>query len=195
MLLIAQLGIPVALTALSIFVWRARPKAAVKRSFARYTALMACWAFGVAGVYGGGYLEISARFAFARASLMPWAFLTFAQAYPASTSKLLLQIDRATLVVGVLFACLSLAGHILIYDIELLPSGLTRKSGPLYPAFAVYFVITWMASFGILARKWLKASLPDRAQLNYLGIALAVSGAGGISANLLVPWFTGRSTY
>src|SRR5213076_1856584 len=35
----------------------------------------------------------------------------------------------------------------------------------------------------------------SRAQLQYLGAGIILSGVGGISANLLVPLLTGRSTY
>src|SRR5206468_515673 len=63
------------------------------------------------------------------------------------------------------------------------------------PLFSAYFLATWIAAIAVFVSKWLNARGTSRAQLQYLGAGIIFSGVGGISANLLVPLLTGRSTY
>ena len=75
------------------------------------------------------------------------------------------------------------------------PTGLTRQTGPLYVVFATYFLVTWIAAIVLFGLKWRVSRGIARAQLQYLGAGILLSGVGGISANLLIPLVTGRSTY
>jgi signal transduction histidine kinase len=72
---------------------------------------------------------------------------------------------------------------------------LTRQTGPLYIVFFFYFLITWIGAIAVFAVKWWGARGIARAQLQYLGAGIILSGVGGISANLVLPMATGRSTY
>jgi len=90
---------------------------------------------------------------------------------------------------------LALATSLVVYDNTLTPEGLTRKSGPLYPIFAFYFIVAWLAALGVFIDKWRRARGLARAQLQYLGAGILIAAGGGIGINLLLPLFTGRSTH
>lgn len=192
---IALLGICGLLSALAVFVWRARPDSAINKWFAAYTVLMSAWIFGIAGVNSGSHLEAWGRFTFASASLIPAAFLAFTRCYPTQTSWPSSLVLKITFLTGGAFALLSLTTPLLVYDVSLTDEGLSRKTGPLYVAFSVYFLVVWVAALGVFITKWRHSRGLARAQLQYLGAGLIVSGAGGIGTNLLIPFLTGRSTY
>ena len=192
---IALLGICGVLSALAVFVWRARPESGINKWFAAYTVLMGAWIFGIAGVHSGHHLEAWGRFTFASASLIPASFLAFTRCYPTQTLWPSPVVLKSTFVIGAAFAALSLATPLLVYDVSLTDEGLSRKTGPLYVAFSVYFLVVWVAALGVFITKWRHSRGLARAQLQYLGAGLIVSGAGGIGANLLIPVLTGRSTY
>jgi signal transduction histidine kinase len=182
------------LCGLAIFVWRARPDSRINRSFAIYTVTMAAWVFGIAGLHGGQYLEMWGRFAFACAGTMPAAFLAFTQCYPTPSRWPPAWLLRLTLALGVAFSILSLTTPLVVYDVDLTPDGLTRKTGALYPAYATYFLIVWTSALGVFIAKWRRASGLARAQLQYLGAGVVLPVAGGIATNLVLPLLTGRST-
>jgi len=92
-------------------------------------------------------------------------------------------------------AVLTLCTPLMVYDTIMTSAGLTRQTGPLYTLFFVYFLVTWVAAIVVFASKWRVSRGLARAQLQYLGTGIILSGVGGISANLLLPMATGRSTY
>jgi len=92
-------------------------------------------------------------------------------------------------------AALALSTPLLVYGTTLTSAGLTRQTGPLYIVFFFYFLITFVAAIVVFAVKWWGARGIARAQLQYLGAGIILSGVGGISANLVLPMATGRSTY
>ena len=90
---------------------------------------------------------------------------------------------------------LALTTDLIVYGSVIGPTGLSRKTGPLYPAFAVYFITTWCIGLGIFIKKWRSSRGLARAQFHYLGAGLIGGFVGGMSANLLFPLMTGKSTY
>jgi signal transduction histidine kinase len=180
---------------LAVFVWRARPEAAINRWFAAQTLLLASWILGVSGLQSGEHLDAWGRFTFASASLIPVAFLAFTKWYPTTTAWPSLLLLKITFLVGLTFAALSLATPLIVYKNTLTPDGLIRTSGGLYPAFVLYFIFAWVASLGVFIGKWLRARGLARAQLQYLGAGIVISAVGGIGTNLILPTLTGRSTY
>ncbi|HKZ84437.1 MAG TPA: ATP-binding protein [Anaerolineae bacterium] len=183
------------LTALALFVWNARPDSPVNRWFAAFSLFVASWVFGIAGLQGGTHLDAWARFTFASATFIPASFLAFMRTYPTPSEWPSPLILRATLVVGAAIALLSLATPLMVHDTALTPAGLSRKTGGLYPVFSVYFLATWAAAIGVFISKWRHSRGIPRAQLQYLGAGIILSGLGATSANLLIPSMTGRSTY
>jgi hypothetical protein len=47
----------------------------------------------------------------------------------------------------------------------------------------------------VLTRKWRLATAKQRRQLRYFGSGVVLSGAGGATTNLLIPYLTGVSSY
>lgn len=192
---VALFGLSAVLVALAVFVWRARPESAVNRWFAAQTTFLGAWVFGIGGLQGGSHLDAWGRFTFASASLIPAAFLGFTRCYPTPSRWPSARLIQATFLVGVAFAFLSLTTSLVAYDNLLTPQGLIRKSGPLYPVFAIYFIVAWVAALAVFIDKWRRARGLARAQLQHLGAGIIISAAGGIGMNLLLPLVTGRSTY
>jgi signal transduction histidine kinase len=192
---IALFGLSAVLTVLAIFVWRAKPQQAINRWFAFQTVCLAAWVSGIGGLQGGMHLDAWGRFTFASASLIPAAFLGFTRCYPTPSFWPSTRLVWGTLLGGTALAILSLATSLVVYDNTLTPDGLTRKSGPLYPIFAFYFIVAWLAALGVFIDKWRRARGLARAQLQYLGAGILIAAAGGIGINLLLPLFTGRSTH
>ena len=184
-----------AIAALGLFVWRSRPDNAVNRWFAALTLSSTGWVLGVAGFFGGTHLDAWARFTFASASLVPAAFLSFAHSYPTATQSPSVIWTRIALFFGLTFGLLSLTTPLIVFDPSITAAGLTRKSGPLYPLFALYFIATWSCGLGICVYKWRRARGQERLRLQYLIAAVALSGLGAISVNLLLPLITNQSLH
>ncbi len=183
------------LTALAIYVFQARRASTVNRSFAALTLTLASWVLGIAGLNTNTSLEFWSRITFASSSLIPWSFLAFTQNYPTPGSWPPRRILQTAFWVSVIFAVLSLTTPVLVHDVSLGTTGPTRRSGPLYPVFALYILAGCILPLGLIVAKWRRARGQARAQLQYLGTGLLILGAGAITANLLFPLVTGRSPY
>lgn len=192
---LAFVGLAVVLVVLGLFVWRARPEALVNRWFFAFTAFVACWALGVGGLQSEANLNAWARFTFASASLIPGAFLAFIYYYPTSARWPPAFFCRTLVMVAIVLGALSLATPWMVYDVVFTEAGLQRRTGPLYLAFSLYFLIAWATALFIFLSKWREARGLARAQLQYVGAGILLSGAGGMTTNLLLPLLTGRSTY
>ncbi|MBI4637113.1 MAG: PAS domain-containing protein [Candidatus Rokubacteria bacterium] len=189
------LAVAATLVALAAFVWRARPGNAINCWFAAFTMFVGCWTVGIAGLQSGTYLEVWGRFTFAAAAFIPAAFLAFTRCYPTLSRWPSPTVIRSTLVLAAIFAFMSGFTSLLFYDVSMTEQGLARKPGSLYVPFALYFVITFGGAIALLISKWWHVQGLARAQLQFLGSGVIISGAGAISANLLLPLATGRSTY
>lgn len=182
-------------TVLGAFVWRARPDNGVNRWFLAFTVFVACWALGVGGLHSGAALDGWARFTFASASLIPAAFLSFIHFYPTPAPWPSIVFCRTVLAVALSLAALSLATPWMVYDVGLAGAVLHRSTGPLYPLFSLYFLTAWAAALAIFVSKWRAARGLARAQLQYVGAGILISGAGGMITNLLLPALTGSSRH
>ena len=183
------------LLALAAFVWLAHPSSAINRWFATFTLFVAVWVIGITGLQSGSHLDAWARVTFAGATLIPASFLSFMRAYPTLGTWPPTSLLRGTLVCAGAIAFLALSTPLLVYDTTMTSAGLTRQTGPLYVVFSLYFLVTWVAAIVVFVLKWRGSRGIARAQLQYLGAGIILSGVGGISANLLLPMATGRSTY
>jgi two-component system, sporulation sensor kinase E len=183
------------LTALAGYVWRARPTNPVNRTFAAHTFALSGWVFGVAGLQSWTNLDLWGRVTFAGASFIPPAFLSFIRTYPVPGSWPPAVIVRAGTIVGAAFAILSLTSSTIVYSVSLTDTGPTRTPGVLYPAFAAFMLLGIVPGLGVFILKWLGSRGQARAQLQYLGVGLLVMSAGGLTANLVLPLLSGRSTY
>lgn len=126
---------------------------------------------------------------------MPAAFLAFTRYYPTPSAWPTRTVLRIVFIIGCGFALLSQATPLIIYDVSLHDTGLSRRAGALYPLFSLYFLVGWSVALIVFLSKWRHASGISRAQLQYLGAGLVLPVAGAITTNLLLPLSTGRSTY
>jgi signal transduction histidine kinase len=183
------------LLALALFVYRADPRSAIHRWFASYIACFAIWAFGIAGRQWGTQLDAWNDVVFASASLLPATLLGFTYAFPERSTFVPRWMILANVGVGAVFAVLAATTPLIYYDPVITPSGFARKSGTLYPAYAFYILAAWLLALATLFAKWRTARNVARTQLRYVIWAFLLSGLGGLTTNLILPWLTGRSTY
>ena len=180
---------------LGFLVWRARPEAPSNRSFGAFSLFSAIWILGVGLFYGEANLVFWAMTAFAGASLVPAAFLAFVRHYPTPTKWLGAWALRLNFSIGLLFAVASLTTRLIVKDARITSAGPTRETGTLYPLFATYFLVAWLAALVVLLSKWSRARGLARVQLHYLALGFVVSTSGGIAANLVLPLVTGITSY
>jgi hypothetical protein len=96
---------------------------------------------------------------------------------------------------GAVLAVVSAATPLIYYDPTVTAEGFARKSGPLYPLYAAYVLLVWAVALATLIAKWRAARGVARVQLRYVAWAFLLSGLGGLTTNLILPWLTGQSTY
>jgi PAS domain S-box-containing protein len=188
-------GLAIAVGGLGLSVLAANARSAAHRCFALTALIIAGWTLGVGGRLGGAGIESWLRLSFACASLIPPAVLAFASVYPLDGRRPARLVLRLSILLGCLFAILSLTTRLIFFDPVLTPTGLSRRAGPLYPFFAAYFLLTWAHFLGVLLGNTVKARGRARARLQYVSAAAIITSAGGISTNLLLPLLTGRSSY
>lgn len=188
-------ALAIALAALAAFVWRARPNGTTNIWFSAFSVSSACWVLGVGGLQSGAHLDAWGRFTFATASLIPATFLSFIYHYPTASAWPSATFCRSIVGIGGVLAVLSLTTPLMVYDNTMTPAGVQRKTGGLYPLFFAYVLTTWGAAFAVFLAKWRAARGLARAQLQYVGVGILLSGVGVISTNLILPLLTGRSTY
>ena len=182
------------LLGLGVLTLRSGFRSRAHQSFGTFVALVAIWVLGVAFFHSGTSLRLWAYLAFAATGLLPATFLAFAHYFPIPTEGPTKWIVRFSLLVGVVFAGLSLTTRLILKDVIITPVGPARETGLLYPLFAAYFLVNWLAALAILISKWVRALGLARLQLQYLIIGNAVGGGGAIASNLLVPLLTGDAT-
>jgi PAS domain S-box-containing protein len=196
---IGQLTVALVTSALALFVLRGSPTSNVNRAFAAQCLLIAGWTLGLSGLHSADTVHESFALAFALASLIPAGILIFIYSYsfsfPGPAILALPTYLKSIVLIGLLFAGLSLSSDLIFYDATLTTSGVTRKTGALYPAFAIYFVSSLCVAFWVFIRKWRATRGPARARYRHLGAGLIASLTGGITTNLLIPLWTGQSTY
>ena len=195
MAMFSLLVVSAGLLALALFVYRADPRSAIHRWFASYITCFALWAFGIAGRQWGTHLDAWNDLVFASASLLPATLLGFTYAFPVRSTFVPPWAILANVGVGGVFAVLAVASPLIYYDPVIAPGGFARKSGALYPAYAFYILSAWVLALTTLFAKWRTARNVARTQLRYVIWAFLLSGLGGLTTNLILPWLTERSTY
>jgi signal transduction histidine kinase len=183
------------LASLGVWIWRAQPRKSVHRWFGAYTLSMATWVLAIAGLQSLWWPNVASRLAFASASLIPASFLAFTRVYPGANAAWRTVPVYAALACGLALAVCAVISDLLVRDVVIVDGGLHRETGPLYRVFTAYFLVVWLAALATFVNNWRRARGLARVQLQHLGIGLLISGAGGITTNLLVPAFTGSSAY
>jgi signal transduction histidine kinase len=192
LLLLVLVGL---LTALAVYVWRARPDNPINGWFALFTLSLASWALGIAGVEGGLQTETFGRLTFASAAFIPGTFLAFARVFPMASPWPSKHFVALALSIAAVFAVFSTLTPWIAHGITLTPGGIQRTTGPLFFAFAIYLVACTITAISVFISKSHKVRGIAKAQLQYLGIGILIVSAGGITSNLILPIATGRSSY
>ena len=181
------------LTALALYVWRARPESSVNVWFGLFTLSLGSWVLGIAGVEAGFHTEFFGRLSFVGGGFVPPAFLAFSRVFPTSSRWPPRWLVALALGVATTLALLSTTTPLVAHSIKVTSSGIKRSAGPLYPFFVIYFVSCSITAISAFIRKARQARGLAKAQLQYLGIGILVMAAGGITSNLLIPFLTDRS--
>lgn len=184
-----------ALVALALPVWRARPTAASNRWFAAQTIMLALWVCGIAGLQRDYNLNAWGRFTFASAIMIAPAVSEFMRVFPGSSTFLSSRISATFLIIGLFLSVVSLLTPLVVGTVFVGPRGLERVTGPLYPLYTLYLLATWGCAALAFIDQWRHARGLPRAQLQYVGVGIAIAVAGGITFNLLLPFVTGSSAY
>lgn len=195
MVLASLVSVAVLLAAVALWVLLARPQSAINRWFAAYTFAIAGWTVSIGCLHAGLAPEVWSRLAFLSSSFIPACFLAFTTVFPSVGPWPSRRVIRGVLLLATALAVLSVTTPLLIHDAVVTSAGFTRRSGPLYPLFVVYFLGAWISAFVVFALKWRRERGQARTQLQYLGIGLVLSFVGGITTNLLLPFLMGRTAY
>lgn len=181
------------LFALALLVLFSRPHNPINRWFAAYTSAMSGWTLSIGLLHQSLAPDLWSRLAFASASFIPACFLSFTTVYPTLSLWPPRRALHIVMAIASSFALLAIATPLVIHSGVVTTIGFTRKSGPLYPLFVIYFLAAWLTAFAVFVAKWRSARGQARAQLQYLGIGLLISFVGGITTNLLFPFLLGRT--
>jgi signal transduction histidine kinase len=160
-----------------------------------FTIAMGGWVLSIAGVESNQHIEAWGRFSFVSASFISPTFLAFSRFFPIASDWPSKRLIVGALAWSTLLAVLSATTRLVAYDITQTPDGIQRSSGILYPIYAISIVACAVVSLSVFIAKSRLVRGLAKAQLQYLGIGLLVVSAGGITANLLIPIATGRSSY
>src|SRR5262245_10965949 len=179
------------LATMAYFILRAHPTSPINRWFGACTLGIAAWSFSIGILHSGTSPELWSRLAFLSSSFIPVCFLAFTTVFPARSPWPSQRTIYLLLGVAAIFALLSITTPLLVYDAKVINNSFTRTSGVVYPLFVLYFLSAWTTAFVVCVSKWRMARGQPRAQLQYLAIGFLVSFGGGITTNLLFPFFSG----
>jgi len=161
----------------------------VNQWFAAFTASVAAWAVLLAArrlSSDPAAILVMVRATFAAASLIPLTFFRFATVFP-QPGLVTPAIVQAVTVLGLFTSGLAFSPWVVSY-MRAKPGSFPDPSyGPLYPLFAVYFIVCFAGALAHLARKRLRATGFARAQLHYLFLGAGLACLGGVTTNLLLP--------
>lgn len=157
--------------------------------------MLASWVCGIAGLQGDKELNLWGRFTFASAILIAPAVLEFIRIFPSSSRFPTPQTSTAVLLLGLMLSLVSLLTPLVVTEVFVGARGLERLTGFLYPVYTAYLFATWMCAFLAFTHQWRHARGLPRAQLQYVGVGIAIAVIGGITFNVLAPFVTGSSAY
>jgi PAS domain S-box-containing protein len=182
------------LWALNLFlagmVYCQHPRKAPNRAFAVFVVVVVGWSFCVKMFYGST-VPLSGlcwgRLAFAAASLIGSSFVAFCQVFPDRPHRRLPKVCWLSVLLGVLFAGLSLTPLVLRDVVISGTGGIQRHYGPLYQAYAAFLLAAFGQGIWTLTGKWWTARGRNRLQIQYLWLGLCLSLCGGTITNLIIP--------
>lgn len=178
-------------------VWRNQPRQPANQWFAFLSLTLAAWTLsnGLVNAYGGTASGIIwARSAFATASLMPLCFFFFVSEFPSATPRVSVQLRRIIAMSALAIFAISFT-PLIAKSTTSLNGALQVTYGPLHPVFGLYLVGTLVYSLTLLARKLRVLTGFQRLQVRYVFLGVALTAAGGVITNLVLPLVFQTSRY
>lgn len=180
---------------LGLVVWLRSPSQRVNQYFGAFSIAVAVWTLSNALV--NAYADspsgiVWARLAFASATVMPLAFLSFISVFPSPKPVPLRKVS-------ILYACVGLA--VFIFSFTSLIAQRTASVngqlqvtyGPLHPFFGAYFISCLSYSLFLLARKLRVLRGIERLRVHYVFLGVSIPILAGTTTNLLIPMLFGSS--
>lgn len=174
---------------LAVLVYVKNPRHPANRFFALAVGCVSLWTLSNALLHLFAHHHLAllwGRAAFACAALIPLAFLLFAERFRSRPRSLSHWPVVALIAVGVSSSLASFTPY-LVTGVTVDSRGLRLTYGALYPAFTLYFLLTFATSFAILLAAYRRATPSARVQLRYLFVGALIGAAGGATTNLIVP--------
>ena len=178
---------------IGVYVLSRDPRSASHRAFFLFTVPVAAWAFGLATFNGyEGSPLLSMRLAFAGASLIPIAMLSFAERFPGPASRTS-SVNRWLFTpMGVAFSLLSWSPW-MVREVELSEGEIRLIYGPLHIFFAAFEVACLCFAIYVLYSTFREATGLLRLQTRFLLISIAGPAAMALTTNLVFPLMLGTS--
>lgn len=188
------LVIPAIQIAIGLFVFRRSPKDPQHWSFGLLTLSIALW--GIANFTEPYFpLELQtyvARITFAAASLIASSLLIFAIALDEKKENL--SLIMGLMIIGTVFALLSLTSAVIQFDYIYSLSEEMRQYGWAHPVFSGYFLSFILLALFLLIERFRKASGAQRYKIGYILLGTFLSTSIGTTTNLLIPMVSGNPT-
>jgi hypothetical protein len=166
------------------------PRKATNQAFAMFVLIVVGWSLCVKMFYGStthpsGLLW--GRLAFAAASLIGSSFAAFCQIFPDQRRRSLNKVCWLNILLGVLWAGLSLTPLVLRDVVISVAGDMQRHYGPLYQLYTVFLLAAFGQGLWMLTAQWWTARGHNRLQIQYLWLGLCLSLGGGTITNLIIP--------
>ena len=193
---LGALALSIAVIALGVFVLLHNPRVTVNQRFAIMAFTTAGWVITISiavSVADPQYTVTFGRIGFAFASGIPFSMLWMVDAVSISSGprRIVRVVIPATLCA--IFVLASFSPLIIVQA----SSGFPRPHlvyGPLHRFFGIYFILCFASGVHTLWKTISSASGSDRLRLRYLLLGIALTGAGAMTTNLVIPliWHTSR---
>lgn len=182
---------------LGVVILSKQPAGAIHRSFAAFSVSVAAWTVsnGLVAAYpdtASGY--VWGRLAFASASIIPIAFLTFSTVFPTAQPAAPAAVLRA-FSLAACAAFLASFSPLILQSTSSVDGALRVHYGPLHLPFAIYFISCLGFSLFLLTQKLLLLTGLQKLQVRYLFAGVLVAAVGATIANLIIPILFGRSQF
>ncbi|MCD6170233.1 MAG: PAS domain S-box protein [Candidatus Latescibacteria bacterium] len=191
------LGVCVINLSLALFVYLKNRKHSANRFFAIFVLCVAAWTFGnyMAHIHANTQNGLLwGRVTFAAASLIPLAFLIFAQVFPDKRTISLRKSLLAFVFLGISFLLLSFS-PLLLVNLTPAVQGINTEYGPAYPFFSLYFLSCFAYGLFCTARKWKQSQGISRLRVQYLFLGVLLGATAGSITNLFIPLLFHTSRY
>lgn len=179
---------------LAIFIWQKNPRDETIRTFSYLLGAAALWAGAIAFFINVRSLEwilLARRMTPVGSALVAGLVLYFSLIFPKPEKPLPVWAKTACLLPGFVFSLFSVFSPLMVKDVLISdpfhPFLGLPIFGPLYLVYGLYFLTYFCLGMWNLLFKYLKSQGQQKLQIFYVFFGIAIAGAGGIIASLLLP--------